>query len=101
MVEAGRGRRGPKDGRTPGADRDLVSGQGRKRGGNRAREGRHRLARGTPWYDQHERKLQTSSGGRQAGEPSRWTVALRLGKMGGGGCKEIKKRFQRLKDGVR
>ena len=33
MMEAGRGSKGPLDGRTPGDDRDLVAGRGRQRGG--------------------------------------------------------------------
>ena len=46
------------------------------------REGRHRLVRGNTSPDQKGRKSQTSSGGQQAGEPSRWTVDPRPGNMG-------------------
>ena len=70
-----------------------------KGGGNRMREGRHRITQGTPWAAQKGNKMQTSGGGRQAGALSRWTVAPRLGEMGGrSGCKEIEKRLQRVKD---
>ena len=34
MVDTGRGRKGPSEGRTPGDDRDLVAGRGRQRGFN-------------------------------------------------------------------
>ena len=51
-------------------------------GGNRKREGRHRLAQGTPWADQQGRKVQTGGGGWQAGAPSRWTFDPLPGEMG-------------------
>ena len=38
MMEAGRGRERPLDGRTPRDDRDLGAGQRRKRGGSRTKE---------------------------------------------------------------
>ena len=47
-TEAGRGRKGTSDGRTPGDDRDLGAGRGWRRGDNQTREGSHRLAQGTP-----------------------------------------------------
>ena len=47
-TEAGRGSNVPSDGITPGADRDLGAGQGRKSGDNRKRYSIHRLARVTP-----------------------------------------------------
>ena len=37
-IEAGRGREGPMEGRTPGADREMGSGRGRQRGGEWTRE---------------------------------------------------------------
>ena len=74
---------GTSDKRTPGADRDLVVGQGPQRGVNRTREGRHRLARVNPWSSQYGSKAQTSGGGRQVGALSRWTVAPCPGDMGG------------------
>ena len=48
VTEAGIGRKGPLDGRTPGTDRDLGTGRGRQREVNRTRDGSHRLAQGTP-----------------------------------------------------
>ena len=38
MVETGRGRKGPSDGRTPGDDRDLGAGQGWQRRGQLDKE---------------------------------------------------------------
>ena len=49
MMEAGKGRKGTLDSRTPGADRDLGAGKEWKMGGNHTKEGSHRLAKGTPW----------------------------------------------------
>ena len=46
-TDAGRESKSTSDGIIPGADRDLGAGRGRKRGGNRTRDGSHRLARGT------------------------------------------------------
>ena len=46
-TESVRGTKGPLDGRTPPADRDLDAGQGQQRWGNRMRYGSNRLAQGT------------------------------------------------------
>ena len=53
------------------------------------REAKHMLERGSPWSAHQGRKVQTSRGGRQAGDTSIWTVAPRPGDMGG------RKRVQR------
>ena len=67
----------------PGGDRDLIAQvKDGKGGGGRKREGRHRLARGTPWDAQQGRKSQMSGGVRQVGAPSRWTVSPRPVEMG-------------------
>ena len=70
----------------------YCAGRGRQRGRNRTREGRHRLARGTPRAAYQGRKAQTIGGGWKAVVQSRWTVALRLGKMG------LEKRLQRERE---
>ena len=44
-----RGSKGTSEGRKPGADRYLGTGQRRKRGGKQTREGSHRIAQVTPW----------------------------------------------------
>ena len=83
MMEAGKGRNVPLDGIAPGADRDLGADRGWRRGGNRTREGSHRLAQGNPWAGWHGRSAQTSGGDCREGAPSRWTVVLHLGKIRG------------------
>ena len=84
IMESGRGRKGPLEGKTPGYDRDLGAGQELQREGNRMREGSHRLAQETSWGKRHGREAQTIGGGRRVGAPSRCTVPPRLGDMGGG-----------------
>ena len=78
------GGRDPRMGEPLGLTGTWAQVEDGKGGGNRTREGSHRLAQKTPWTAQHGRKAQTSGGGRQAGAPSRWTVAPRPGEMGGG-----------------
>ena len=48
-TEAGIGMRVTLDRITPGSERDLGAGQGRKRGVIWTRDGSHRLAQGTPF----------------------------------------------------
>ena len=77
----------------PGFNKYLGTGQGRQ-GGTTGR-GMHGLGEELLWAAQHGREAQTSGGSRPAGAPSRWTVALRPGKIGWGkiGYKEIDKRL--------
>ena len=99
VVEAGKGRKGPLERITPGANRELGAGRVWQRGGNWKREGRHRLARGTNWAAQQGRKSETSGGVRQAGAPSRWTVAPRPVEMGGE--KRVQREIEAVSTGER
>ena len=66
MMEAGRGRKEPLDGRA-----------------KRTGEGRHSSREELLWGTQNGREAQTSGGGRWTRAPSKWTFAPRLGKIGG------------------
>ena len=79
LREADRGKKGPLDGRTLGMIGTWVQVEGSKGGAN----GRGKAGIGSRkellWAARQWMEAQTSGGGRRAGEPSRWTVALRLG----------------------
>ena len=99
-TEAGRGRKGPLDRRTPGDDRDLGGVQRRQRGGTTGKGtsvtgSREELLVAT----QQVREPRTRGGGRRVEEPSRWMVDPRPGELGGRSvCKEISKQRQKVKD---
>ena len=82
--EAGRGRKGPLDGRTLGPIgtwEQVEDGKGEVTGRGKTGTG---LREELLWAAQNGREVHKGSGGRQAGAPSRWKVALQPGDMGEG-----------------
>ena len=84
-MEEDRVSKGTSDRRTPWAYRDLGAGLGWRRGGNRMRYGRHRLAQVTP-CGRPERKVSTDKRWRPAvGGTIQVDVCSAPGRFGGGG----------------
>ena len=75
MAEAGRGRKGPSDGRDPGGDMDLGKGQGWQKGGNQTRDVRQRIVQGTTLWPpreggKHRKSVEADGWGRCIGGQS-------------------------------